>query len=70
MVQTKSIYELLIKHLNDSNCDYVQSDKHHARKWKHDWFGKNGLFADVDIGIVYRCLDGVNPFKSNRVQII
>ena len=69
MVATKNLNDLLNKHKSDVNDKFMQSDKQHSKKWKEEWFGEEGMFADVDIGIVLStCLDGFNPFKQQQIN--
>ena len=51
-VATKHLNALLNKHKSEVNDGFMQSDKQHSKKWKEEWFGEEGMFADVDIGIV------------------
>ena len=70
MVLTKNICELLTSHLSHHSVDpFIQKDIQESKVWKEKWFGSNGMFADVDIGIVLSlCLDGVNPFNHQHVK--
>ena len=69
MIATEKMCLLLNEHKYKQRQDFIQQDKHDSKVWTEDWFGEDGLFKEIDYGIVMSiCLDGVNPFTQNHVD--
>ena len=63
MVQRECIWNLLTAHQTKNTEPFIQKDIQDSKIWKEDWFGPDGVFKDVDLGLsLSACLDSVNPF--------
>ena len=69
MVQTECIWNILNKHKTTPTEPFIQKDIQDSKIWREDWFGPNGEFKDVDMGLsLSACLDGVNPFAHLHIK--
>ena len=66
---TEITHKILREHSNKGIINGQMNDIHGSNLWLEDWFGEDGEFRGNKNGVVLNiCLDGVNPFKSNKID--
>ena len=66
---TEITHKMLREHFNKGIINGRMNDIHDSNLWREDWFGEDGEFRGNENSVVLNiCLDGVNPFKSNKID--